>query len=106
MTLSQADIIMIERLGHRDFFTQVDGFLQLKNVDGSCIFLRSGRCRIYSSRPLGCRLYPIIWDVDDCEAFQDDLCPHIQYFPVESWHHEILKKVIALEDAEREERTQ
>lgn len=36
----------------------VSGYALRTREDGSCIFLDSGRCRIYEERPMICRLYP------------------------------------------------
>jgi len=104
MTLSHEDIEKITEAGHRDFFIEGEGFLQLKNVEGSCIFLQNGKCRIYSRRPLGCRFYPVIWDLDAHEVFRDDICPHRHCFSIEPWHLEALERAIAVEEWEREER--
>ena len=37
---------------------KVEGVLTLKQVDGSCIFLKDSLCSIHPHRPLACRLYP------------------------------------------------
>ncbi|WP_457550278.1 YkgJ family cysteine cluster protein, partial [Archaeoglobus sp.] len=41
-----------------------------------CYFLdESNRCRIYEHRPIGCRIYPVVLDVETGKAVVDDLCP-------------------------------
>ena len=84
MLLSLEDIKRIEKLGFsRDFFVdEVDGWLQLKNKNGLCVFHDGSNCTIYDQRPHGCRLYPVIYDADaDC-AIIDEECPHGEYFPL------------------------
>jgi len=78
MPLSQRDIMRIESLGYsRDFFVDIhDGWLQLKNRDGLCVFHDGRKCLIYEHRPEGCQLYPIIFDKDTNCAILDEECPH------------------------------
>ncbi|WP_290900196.1 YkgJ family cysteine cluster protein, partial [Ferroglobus sp.] len=66
MQLSKHDIRRIEKLGYKvDEFSEIkDGVRVLKNVNGKCFFLRNGKCSIYEFRPFGCKLYPIVWDVE------------------------------------------
>ncbi len=77
MPLSEKDIKRIEKLGYRrdEFSVVVDGVRVLKNVDGKCFFLKDDRCSIYEYRPLGCRFYPVIYDVDRRKAVVHDFCP-------------------------------
>lgn len=77
MQLSKSDIKRIEKLGYKaDEFSEVkDGVRVLKNVDGKCFFLKDGKCSIYESRPFGCRLYPVVWDVERKRAVVHDFCP-------------------------------
>ncbi|RLG78751.1 MAG: hypothetical protein DRO13_06790 [Thermoprotei archaeon] len=53
------------------------GIPRLKNIDGHCIFLdpSTNMCTIYEHRPLGCRLYPLVYDVDRDEVSLDTTCP-------------------------------
>ncbi len=68
----------LERAGHRrDEFAVLDsGVLHLRNVGGWCYFhsLAERNCRVYKNRPLGCRLYPVVYLVDEGAAV-DELCP-------------------------------
>ena len=78
MPLTKEDIERIERLGYRreDFAIKVNGVYRLRNVNGKCYFLdESNRCVIYDHRPIGCRIYPIIFDITSNRAIVDDLCP-------------------------------
>jgi hypothetical protein len=79
MLLSRADIRRLERAGHaRKEFVYVNRqcFAQLRNSRGHCVFYQidKGRCGVYQCRPLGCRIYPIIYGEKD-KVIVDDLCP-------------------------------
>lgn len=79
MLLSQNDVVRLSRKGFRkDFFAICDknGYLTLKNVNGFCVFynVKDRRCRVYSDRPLGCRVYPVILDEEKGVVF-DKICP-------------------------------
>ena len=80
MLLSEADIERIEKLGYlRNSFVEVDkdDFARLKNINGHCVFLdpKSNLCRIYPHRPLGCKLYPVIYDLNKNKCIVDRFCP-------------------------------
>ncbi len=66
MLLSSEDIGRLERKGYgRDFFIlDEQGYPTLRNLDNHCVFLNveNQKCIVYHSRPLGCRLYPVIYD--------------------------------------------
>ena len=79
MWLSKADIERLERAGHRrEDFVRYDeqGFAQLRNRDGYCVFYDFSlrRCGAYSDRPLGCRVYPVVYSEDE-GIMVHDLCP-------------------------------
>lgn len=79
MLLSRADIRRLERAGYdREKFVRFNrqGFAQLRNSRGYCVFYQTEkhRCRIYRYRPLGCRIYPVIYSEED-GVIVDDLCP-------------------------------
>ena len=82
MPLSNQDIERISGLGFDTnfFVTEHDGWLQLKNHDGSCVFHNGKICSIYKDRPEGCKLYPIIYDKDKSCAIFDEDCPHRNKF--------------------------
>jgi hypothetical protein len=78
MMLSAADVERLERRGYsRHKFMRYDkhGFARLKNRGGFCVFYDAEKCRckVYRHRPLGCRIYPVIYC--EKEAVVDDLCP-------------------------------
>ncbi|RLG40132.1 MAG: YkgJ family cysteine cluster protein [Thermoproteota archaeon] len=77
MILTEEDIRRLESLGYEreDFSEFRDGFIRLKNVDGRCFFLKDGKCSIYEYRPLGCRAYPVIFDLSSGKCTLDELCP-------------------------------
>lgn len=67
MLLSIEDIERLVVRGHpKDFFVTFDeeGYAILRNLDNHCVFydVQNRRCRVYSFRPSGCRVYPVIYD--------------------------------------------
>ena len=88
MILSSQDIDFIIKnsskvLKKEDFtFQNNDGFYQLKNQMGHCIFLdiTSDKCKIYEFRPSGCIFYPLIYDFDNNRCIFDKECPRIYLF--------------------------
>ena len=67
MLLSTEDIERLERKGYtREFFAKCDpkGYITLRNYRGYCVFhdVEKRRCKVHADRPLGCRLYPVIYD--------------------------------------------
>ena len=84
MPLTYKDITRIEEIGiERTFFViEVNGWLQLRNFGGKCIFLKKGLCSIYKHRPQGCRLYPLIYNEETVSAVLDDECPYTNEFNI------------------------
>ena len=80
MVLSEDDIRRLETLGYKkeDFVVYIGGFYRLKNIDGHCIFLdiSSGKCKVYKYRPIGCRIYPAIYNPRKGFTL-DKICPAI-----------------------------
>jgi Fe-S-cluster containining protein len=79
MLLSRADILLLERAGYaREKFVRFnkEGFAQLRNSRGFCVFYQTGKhlCDVYRHRPLGCRIYPVIYSEEE-GIIVDDLCP-------------------------------
>jgi len=78
MELSSRDIKRLVEAGYRleEFAVMDDGVTRLRNVDGWCYFhnLANKKCRVYSKRPLGCHLYPVVHLVNE-GAMIDELCP-------------------------------
>jgi Fe-S-cluster containining protein len=67
MLLSQNDVARLLRRGYKaNYFVDYDnlGYARLKNRRGFCVFydVKKHRCKVYSSRPSGCRVYPVILD--------------------------------------------
>jgi len=84
MPLSRIDIERISRQGYRfkDFVVKLKRERRLKNSDGRCVFLGDNGCKIYSFRPEGCRLYPLVYNENNGKAVIHDLCPHGHEFKV------------------------
>jgi dCTP deaminase len=79
MPLTNEDVRRISALGFhsKDFVVSNDGWLQLRNtMEGNCFFLSYGLCSIYPDRPEGCRMYPIVFDLNGAEAVLDPDCQH------------------------------
>jgi len=78
MELSSEDIMRLVGAGYspEDFIVVRGGVPRLRNVDGWCYFYNPAdkKCRVYGIRPLGCRLYPVIY-VDGEGVTLDRLCP-------------------------------
>ncbi|HIP56687.1 MAG TPA: YkgJ family cysteine cluster protein [Ignisphaera aggregans] len=83
MILLRSDIERISRYGFdpTHFAEKRGRFIKLKNVDNHCVFLdpQSRRCTIYEIRPLGCRLYPLIY-VEGIGVTLDSECPLSRYW--------------------------
>jgi hypothetical protein len=79
MLLSKADIALLTR---RKYSSQEfvchdkQGYVRLRNHNGYCFFYdaEKQRCRAYQHRPLGCRIYPVIYSEEEGTVV-DDLCP-------------------------------
>jgi len=82
MLLLQDDVDRISGLGFKEeyFSLKSGGFVSLKNVEGRCVFHDGEKCKIYSSRPMGCKLYPVIYDVERNRPVLDKLCPYSEEF--------------------------
>jgi len=69
MELSSDDVRRLEGAGyHRDQFSVLDNLvIRLMNVGGWCYFysLAERNCRVYRKRPLGCYLYPVVYQVNE-----------------------------------------
>jgi len=87
MMVSKKDINLILKsyspnLRKEDFVLESNGFFQLRNVNGYCIFLdiSTKTCKIYNNRPQGCRFYPLTYDKDKKTCVFDEDCPRIHLF--------------------------
>jgi Fe-S-cluster containining protein len=78
MPLTHLDIERISKQGYRfkDFVVKRKREHHLKNFDNRCVFLRDNECTIYSLRPEGCRLYPLVYDEKNGKAVIHDFCPY------------------------------
>jgi len=100
MELTRSDIERIKKLGYKlkDFTVKNGRDHYLKNHNGKCVFLRDNRCVIYSYRPEGCRLYPLIFDEDSGKAALHEFCPYRHEFKVSREDienlHAVIKKLI------------
>ena len=76
------DLQRIVSLGFKEgsFAVESDGFKMLRNSSGRCVFHDGKQCTIYSNRPAGCRLYPIIFDEDLNHSVKDGSCPYRDEF--------------------------
>ena len=107
MPLTKEDVSRISNLGFgpEQFIHDVEGWLQLRNTEGGhCIFLRFGLCSIYPDRPEGCRLYPIVFDVDGNEAVLDPDCPHRRGFGLSAGRGRVVRSLADRLGRERRER--
>jgi len=86
MILSSDDIKNIQNLGFKKnfFVLQKEGWLLLKNNKGLCVFHDYKKCTIYNNRPIGCKLYPVIYDQDKNCAILDKDCPYRNCFKISS----------------------
>lgn len=78
MLLSKEDIKRLEGKGYRrEFFALFDkeGYARLRNLHRHCVFydVENRRCKVYRDRPLGCRLYPVIYD-EEKGMVVDEVC--------------------------------
>jgi Fe-S-cluster containining protein len=83
---------------------EADGEIHLRNVSGKCFFLVENRCIVYQDRPEGCRLYPLVYDVDESKFVIDDYCPHHLNFIALRENKDNLKTLLRRVDKEREKR--
>jgi len=107
MLLSKTDIKRIESLGYScDFFVDThDGWFQLKNRDGHCVFHNGMKCLIYEHRPEGCQLYPIIFDKENNGAVLDEECPYRTKFLITMSSRKKLFHLVSKIESERFHRT-
>lgn len=103
MLLSNADIKRIENLGFpRDLFVDdVEGWPQLKNQNGHCVFHDGMKCLIYTNRPEGCALYPVIYDMDNDCAIIDGDCPYGGHFSISQNVRKQLFSLVSRIESER-----
>lgn len=96
MPLTDEDLKRLEKLGFKraDFTIEVDGETRLKNMAKQCFFLKDGRCSIYEARPEGCRIYPLVYDIDTHKFVFDYVCPYSTEFKATRDDKDRLKRLI------------
>jgi len=96
MPLTVRDIRKIIKNGYKsaDFIVMSRGERHLRNSEGKCVFLEGGQCNIYSFRPEGCRLYPLLYDPSNDSIVIDPACPHRGEFKINQTSAEKLRKLV------------
>jgi Fe-S-cluster containining protein len=104
MPLTEDDLRRIEKLGFKraDFTVEADGENRLRNVNRVCFFLKEGRCSVYEERPAGCRIYPLVYDVNIHKFVYDTVCPYSTEFKATREDKDRLKRLIRRLDSEVE----
>ena len=102
MILFREDVERLVKLGYKIeyFAVKREGKLVLRNVDGHCIFLdpSTNKCTIYPHRPIGCRFYPLVYDVSSGKIVVDKECPrHKEALKYIKTHGHLLKRILARE---------
>jgi Fe-S-cluster containining protein len=106
MLLSEEDIRLLEKAGYNQekfaHFTK-QGYAQLRNQQGYCIFYdpEKHRCKVYKHRPLGCRIYPVIYSEEE-GVIVDDLCPESNTVSAAEVEHKTAKLTKLLQRIDNE----
>ena len=58
------------------YTADVDGYVALVNRGTACVFLREGRCGVYSTRPLQCRTWPFWPECLGRRIWKSEVAPH------------------------------
>jgi uncharacterized protein len=96
MLLLDDDVKRIVGLGFEesDFAISSDGFKMLRNSSkGRCVFHDGKQCTIYANRPVGCRLYPLVFNENLNRPVKDRLCPFRAEFAASSEDKQKLREV-------------
>ena len=106
MLLSNVDIELLEKAGQESGeYVRLDnmGYAKLRNRSGYCVFYDSARhrCKAYRYRPLGCRIYPVIYSEED-GVIVDDLCPEKGTVSADELKRKGIKVVKLLDMMDRE----
>ena len=93
MLLTEEDVERVTAAGFAASYFSLtgDGWLELKNVGGRCVFNDGAKCMIYDDRPEGCRTYPLVYHKGGARLDAD--CPHGTEF---EFGPEDTRKVVAL----------
>ena len=110
MLLSEADIKRLINVGYKaENFVVYDkkGYAKLRNAGKYCVFYNAEKqlCKVYKYRPLGCRIYPVIF-VEGKGVVVDDLCPSKHTVSTAELQRKgrILRKLLERIDVEAEKR--
>ena len=108
MILSYRDIEIIQKLeyDYHFFVRERNGWLQLKNNNGRCVFHNGTWCTIYDQRPEGCTLYPVVYDMHNRCAILDSDCPQRHCFSLSETKAQQLTALIHILEKERKDRMQ
>ena len=99
MLLTNEDIQRIESNGYskKEFclnLNETNGFWQLRNINGRCYFLTDkGKCSIYTFRPQGCRVYPLVFEISEQDVIIDNDCREVQWFAKQNYSEKQLSQV-------------
>jgi Fe-S-cluster containining protein len=105
MTLTEADVRRLREAGFEGFARlNRDGDLELVSRDGRCVFFDAGCCQVYTLRPEGCQLYPLVLDLAADRVVRDRFCPHRLEFPLSPELVRRLRRSVAVEEAEARRR--
>lgn len=106
MPLLKKDIDRIKRVDMtvEYFIIEKDGWLQLKNVNGLCVFHDGTQCTVYEKRPEGCTLYPLIYEEETDCGILDEECPYASEFPLSGRKRVQLRSLITKLKNERKRR--
>lgn len=96
MPLTENDLKDIEKLCFKraEFTVKSEGEIRLKNRGRQCFFLEGERCSIYQNRPEGCRIYPLVYDVNTHKFVFDIVCPFSKEFKATREDKDRLKRLI------------
>jgi hypothetical protein len=86
MALLEEDIQRMESLGfaRERFAVESKGLVVLRNLHHRCFFHDGTRCTVYAVRPMGCRLYPVVYAEYSGTGALDRLCPFRDEFSLSS----------------------
>lgn len=102
MTLTDDDCGRLGAAGFAGFARLTStGDHELVNRAGACVFLEDGRCTVYAMRPVGCRTYPLVLDLDVDRVVLDESCPYRFEFAIDDRRERVLRRAVAIEERER-----
>lgn len=108
MSLTHQDINQITKAGYQPAACIIhkEGEWRLANQQepGPCVFLNDKKCQIYDIRPVGCRIYPLVFNEERRQAIIDSLCPFRNEFQVTDVDRENLFTLIKQLDNESEQK--